>query len=503
MKGKDIILCLFIAFKLTANLWLVNPLYDLHRDEYLHLDQAQHLAWGYDSVPPFTSWVSWLILQLGNGVFWVRLFPALFGALTLIVVWKTIEVLKGNLFALILAAMATTFSVVLRINILLQPNSMDILSWTLFYYTIIQYINTQKNKWLYWAAVVFAIGFLNKYNIVFLMMGIVPAIGVSRYRSVFLNPALYFAALLALLIISPNLYWQYQHNFVVFHHLRQLTNTQLVHVNRLDFLKEQFIFFIGGLYILILAFLSFFTYPSFYKYRLFCWSFIFTLAVFTYFRAKGYYAIGLYPALLAFGAVYTEKLLSTGWKKHLRPVALIVTAILFIPMLKVAFPTQAPAYIQQHGDAFKKFDLLRWEDGKDHALPQDFADMLGWGELAKITDSAIKHLSDTTHIMVLCDNYGQAGAVNYYTTHKNIKAFCMQGDYFNWYTKDAKEIHDIIWVKTFDEPVNFAEARLYADTIIPAGKIENSFAREKGTAVYILKGIKSPALLRQKLLQQP
>ncbi|KKX47100.1 hypothetical protein L950_0228290 [Sphingobacterium sp. IITKGP-BTPF85] len=27
--------------------------------------------------------------------------------------------------------------------------------------------------------------------------------------------------------------------------------------------------------------------------------------------------------------------------------------------------------------------MLTWEDGKEHQLPQDFADMLGWKELAK------------------------------------------------------------------------------------------------------------------------
>src|SRR5215208_6684263 len=99
MKKNTLILFLFILAKFVFQYLLINPEYDLHRDEYLHLDQANHLAWGYISVPPVTSWISWLIKLLGNGVVWVKFFPALFGALTILVIWKTVEELNGNLFA--------------------------------------------------------------------------------------------------------------------------------------------------------------------------------------------------------------------------------------------------------------------------------------------------------------------------------------------------------------------------------------------------------------------
>ena len=103
---------------------LLSPEYELQRDEFLHLDQANHLAWGYFSVPPITSWISSIIKLLGNSVFWVKFFPALFGALTITVVWKTIEELKGNTFALILGATCVLFSALLRLNTLYQPNSL-------------------------------------------------------------------------------------------------------------------------------------------------------------------------------------------------------------------------------------------------------------------------------------------------------------------------------------------------------------------------------------------
>ena len=96
MTKKTILLIGFIIAKFVLQYVLVNPEYELQRDEFLHLDQAHHLAWGYISVPPVTSWISCIILFLGNSLFWIRFFPALFGALTIVVIWKAIEALKGN-----------------------------------------------------------------------------------------------------------------------------------------------------------------------------------------------------------------------------------------------------------------------------------------------------------------------------------------------------------------------------------------------------------------------
>ena len=55
-----------VILKLLSPFLLIHPAYDLHRDEYLHLDQGLHLAWGYISVPPVTSWMAWIIHQLGR-----------------------------------------------------------------------------------------------------------------------------------------------------------------------------------------------------------------------------------------------------------------------------------------------------------------------------------------------------------------------------------------------------------------------------------------------------
>ena len=107
---KTLLLLGFIALKFFLQYILIDSGYDLQRDEYLHLDQGKHLAWGYQSVPPVTSWISFLIALLGNGIFWIKFFPALFGALTILVVWKTVEELNGGMMALVISASGILFS---------------------------------------------------------------------------------------------------------------------------------------------------------------------------------------------------------------------------------------------------------------------------------------------------------------------------------------------------------------------------------------------------------
>ncbi|NWJ51999.1 MAG: glycosyltransferase family 39 protein [Bacteroidetes bacterium] len=491
LKRNNLILAGFVFVKFILQYLLISPAYDLQRDEYLHLDQANHPAWGYISVPPVTSWISYIIKLLGNDVFWVKFFPALFGAMTIVVVWKTIEELKGKTFALVLAATALLLSVLLRINILYQPNSFDIFFWTLVYYFIIKYINSEKSRWLYATGIAVAFGFLSKYNIAFLILGLLPAILLTKHRTTFFNKNLYFSALITFFIILPNLLWQVENHFPTIRQLQELADTQLVHVNRFDFLKDQLLFFISSLFVILAAFIALIFYKPFRKYQLFLWSYIFTIILFIFFKAKSYYAIGLYPILIAFGAVYLEEIFKSGWKKYLRPISIVLILIQSIPIFLFAMPIQGPEQIQKSLPRYKSIGLLRWEDGKDHNMPQDFADMLGWSELAKKVDDTYRKITDKENTLVYCDNYGQAGAINYYSTFKNIHAISYNADYINWIPLD-KPIKNVILIKdVYDrDPLRQKEKPLFDSTSI-VGKIENPYARELGTTIYLLKGAKT------------
>jgi hypothetical protein len=488
VNKKTLILLGFIAVKFILQFVLIDPGYDLHRDEYLHLDQGKHLAWGYQSVPPFTSWLSWTISLLGNAVFWVKFFPAFFGALTLLVVWKMVEELNGRMTALLIAAIGVLFSVLLRLNTLYQPNSFDILCWTTLFYCVLKYWKTDRALWLYCGAIVFALGMLNKYNLAFLIIGLVPAVLLTSQRNMFLKRELYWAALLAVVLILPNIIWQYVNHFPVVYHMRALASSQLVNVNRWDFLKSQGMFFAGSLPVILLGLYGLWVYPAFQKFRAFFWVMFITLIVFMMLRAKDYYAIGLYPVYIAFGAVYVQQV-AIGWKKILIPVSLMLPILFFIPMYQYAFPNKTPEQITARLEKYRALGMLRWEDGKDHNLPQDFADMLGWRELAHKVDSAFVNMNALDSTLVLCDNYGQAGAINFYTK-QGIRAVTFNADYIDWFELD-KTYTNLIRVKNQSERTNeLLETAPYFDSAVKFDSITNRHARELGTTIFAFKGAK-------------
>jgi hypothetical protein len=500
MTKKGSILTCFIIAKCLLQYLLYNPAYDLHRDEYLYLDQANHLAWGYVSVPPLTSWISGVIAWLGNTVFWIKFFPALFGVLTMVIVWKAIEELNGRLFALILGATCVLFSCLLGLNSLFQQNSLDVLSWTAFYFVLIKYVNTQKLKWLFIGAVVFAIGFLNKYNFLFLLIGLFPAIALSQRRKLFAKKEFILAILLALVLILPNLLWQWLNHFPVYYHMKKLTETQLVHVNRVVFFKEQLFNFLGSFFVILLAVYALLFYPPFKKYRFFALAMIFTLAVFDYLRAKGYYAIGLFPIYISFGSVFIDDSLRQSWKRYLKLVFVVIPVLLYIIFFTIFFSNQSPEYIVKNTKEYKELGRLRWEDGKDHSLPQDNADMLGWKELAYIVDSIYSTFPKKEQTLILCDNYGQTAAINYYARSVNHTAVSFSADYINWFNLNIR-YDNLIRVKDNDEKENELKisSPFFGSGFI-GGSVTNPLAREYGTTVFVFE--KAKIDIRNRIKQE-
>jgi hypothetical protein len=490
MIKKYGLLLLFVFVKFLLQYQVIAPEFQLHRDEYLHLDQAHHLAWGYTSVPPFTSWVSWLIFQLGNSEFWVKFFPALFGVLTLVLIWKTVEALKGGIFAQVLAATTFVFSGFVRMNMLYQPNSFDILAWTACFYLLIKYLNSEESKWLYFLAVAFALGFLNKYNIVFLLIGLLPALAVSKHRVVFLKKEFYLAILMAFLLILPNVVWQLQNDFPMLYHMKQLTESQLVNQSRLSFLVEQLMFVVGSVLLIFGAFVALLVYKPFKTYRFLVLTYLITLAVYVYLKAKGYYAFGLYPVFYAFGAVFFEGILKATKKVWLRPALVVFPVLFFALIFRIIFPIYGPKDIDKILPKYKKYGLAKWEDGKEHTLPQDFADMLGWKPLATLVDSASMLLPQNEYTLILCDNYGEAGAINFYSKNKHSEAVSFSGDYLNWFDLDRKIVHVILVQDPNDSDKERKRETPMFEEVIKIGEVKDAFAREYGSAVFVLKGAK-------------
>jgi hypothetical protein len=92
--------------------------------------------------------------------------------------------------------------------------------------------------------------------------------------------------------------------------------------------------------------------------------------------------------------------------------------------------------------------------------------------------------------MILCDSYGQAGAINYYAKNPKIKAVAFHDDYLNWFNLEQKT-DNVIRIKYFkgkDNELN--ETAPFFETAYVADSIANPFAREYGTTIFVFKKAK-------------
>jgi hypothetical protein len=455
-----------------------------HRDEFLYLALGQHPAAGYWSNPPLIGWISLLAQQLPfNALFSIRLVSALAGAYMVFMAALTARELGGKAYAQILASLIFSVSlIVLRGYSMLQPVPFDILFWSLILYWLLRYINTRKPLYLLLLGVGFGLGMLNKYMVVFLAAGIGLAVLFTPYRRLWLNRYAWVAVLIALVLFLPNLIWQYQHRFPVVNHMGELARTQLVNVKRLNVLIDQVLMFTFGSVLWVAGLIWLLRRPAD-GFRVFGFIYLAVLGIFLLLKGKDYYTAGLYPFLFSAGAVAWEQMIR---KPAMRVAFAAVLLLLSLPMAPGGIPLakaeKLAAYFSSIPSSTGIDALLRWEDGKTHPLPQDFADMLGWDELGKIVIAATDTIADKDRIMLYGENYGQAGAMDYYCRGHNLPPVASFSDsYLLWLPQSLPPNKDIL-VYVNDELGEDIDSLFASVTLV--GQITHPLARERGTQVY-------------------
>ncbi|MBM3415309.1 MAG: hypothetical protein FJY20_02460 [Bacteroidetes bacterium] len=369
----------------------------------------------------------------GGSVFWIKFWPALFGSLTLIVTCLIAAEFGGNRFAQFVAGLAIITGAFLRVHALFQPNILDFFFWTLSIYFLVRFLNSGRSKFIFLFALALAMGFLSKYSVVFLAASLVFSLLITKHRAIFAKKKTYIALLFAMLIILPNVWWQYNHKWPLVNHMKELRETQLQFLNPVDFIKDQLLFLIPVVFVWITGLVWLFKNR---QWRFLFFTYFFVILLLLLGRGKSYYSLGIYPALLAAGAVTMEKW--SAAKQWLRYAMVVLILTITLPFLSLLLPVWKPDKLAAF---YKKYDiaktgLLTWEDGQEHSLPMDFADMLGWKELTEKAEVFYHSLPDTTvsNTIIYCRNYGQAGALKYYGEDEWFKASTItdNGSFLLW-----------------------------------------------------------------------
>ena len=481
----DPVICCLALFSIAIHLIFINNL-EYHRDELLYFSLGQHPAFGYATVPPMIGWVAWLMQNIfGYSLFAVRLFPAILSGIMVILVSEIAKELGGSGYSSILASTGIIISIFgLRTFFLFQPVHLDLFFWTVSFYLVIKYKNTSSDKYLVLFGVLAGVALLNKYLIGLLFFFFLVIIPFTHLRTVFTNRKFWTGILVGAIIFLPNLVWQILHGMPVVGHLSELGRTQLVNVDRVGFLTEQ-LFMPGIVSVLTISgILYLFINRNAVKYRFLAIIAILVILTLMLLRGKGYYTQGLFPFLIAAGAVVVEKILRDKWSKILLVVFLILFTIPAIPFGIPVFKTkQLISYFKTLGSKYKIDVGRRWEDGSIHSLPQDYADMLGWEELTSIANKAYQMVPDKKACFIYCENYGQAGAITVIgKKYKLPEAVCFNESFRYWIPeKFNPDPTSFIYINDkLGKDVN----KLFSK-ITNVGSISNPDAREFGTTVYL------------------
>ena len=428
---------LYVAFVRIVLYLIAGPNYGYFRDELYYLACGEHPAWGYVDQPPLIGWMAWFLQHtIGTSIWALRLLPALAGAATVILAGLLARELGGRRWAMFLASLAALMAPVsLALSHLFTMNAFDPLLWTAIAYLLVRIARTGKEH-LWLAAGAFAgITILNKYGVVFWLSGLVAGILLTSLRQSLRRRWFWFGGALAAVIALPNFFWQWRHQFPflqLMHNVRQ--NGRDIVLPPLAYFKAQ-AEMLGYVAAILVPFaLLFFFSKQGRLFRALAWAYLIFLAEMIVLHGKTYYVAPVYPIMFAAGAVWIESATERKlwvWAKPALAMGIAAISSIYAPTILPILSVPAfLAYEHKMGIEQQKF-----ENQPQGVLPQLYADMFGWEEMAQSAAAYYRTLSpeEQKKTVVFANNYGDAGAIDFFGPKYGLpKSIANHQSYWIW-----------------------------------------------------------------------
>lgn len=412
-----------------------NGRYGFFRDELYFIACGQQLAWGYVDQPPLIALVARISSALASD--WVaafRLPAALAHAALVLLTARLAMALGGGRAAALLSAMAVAGAPVLMVGgHLLTMNSFEPLFWTgaaLLVVRLVQEPGSPLWRWLLLGGVV-GVGMLNKYSLSFWVLALVVGLLATPQRRVLRCWGLLAATGLALVLVLPNLEWQWSRDFPMLELLRAGQAGKNAPFHAGGFLGQQLLMLGPAAAPLWLAGLgALLAWRPLRPYRGLGFAFLAALGLMLLLKAKAYYLAPAYPLLLAAGGTFAEAMLP----RPARVAALAVLALsglAFAPLVIPIVPVDAHLRYQ----AALGVQPPREENHQFNPLAQHLADQFGWPELVDAVVAAVESLSpeDRAKAAIFVQNYGEAGALQWLGRKRGLPPVLSgHNNYFLW-----------------------------------------------------------------------
>lgn len=413
--------------------------YGFFRDELYYIACGNHLAFGYVDQPPLVALVARVsALLFGSTISGYRVLPALASALLVLFTGSFTRELGGGRFAQALASLAVLFApLYLAFGSFLSMNAFEPLFWMACAYILVRILKgADQRLWLAFGAVA-GLGLQNKHTM--LMFGFAMIVGMilAGRRKYMESKWFWIGGVLVLVIFLPNLIWEAQHNWPqieVVHNAQVLKNTP---TGLARFMGEQVLFLNPIALPLVAAGLGWLLFSKSGKqFRLLGWAYIIVIAAIKLLHGKSYYAMPVYPILLAAGAVVlgTFLLKSAKWLRFGYPAVLVASGLLALPFGVPILPLES---LLRYQKLLSLENVVQMEHDSAGELDQLYADMLGWDNMTATVAGVYNRLSpsEQTHCAILAGNYGEAAAIDLIGRKYGLPtAISAHNNYFLWGT---------------------------------------------------------------------
>jgi hypothetical protein len=435
--GATAILVYLGLFKLLLHLFTADN-YGYFRDELYYVAAGEHLDAGYVDFPPLVAFVAALTRALfGDSLVALHVFPALAGAVVVVLAGLMARELGGGRFAQGLAALATLIPPTLLVfGTWLSMDAFDQLFWVLGTYVLVLISKRdQPRLWLVFGLVA-GLGLLTKLTMLYFGLAVFLALLLTRARRHLLTPWPWLGGGISLLFLLPYVLWQISHGWPTIEFWSNY-GEKIDEASPLEFLVEQVVTMQPPTLPLWLAGLLFYLFSGEGRpYRMLGWVYLILLAVFMIQNARFYFLAPAYPMLFAAGAVVFERFLARrGWRwpKPVYVAVLAVSGIVVAPITVLpVLPVETLARITGAAGGDAGVEVETREVGQ---LPQNFADRFGWENLVATVDRVYEELpaEERDRACILTGNYGEAGAVDFFGEKYGLPgAISGHNSYFIW-----------------------------------------------------------------------
>jgi hypothetical protein len=407
VTGGGGLLALLAGIKVAVHL-LTATGYGYFVDELYYLAMQSHLDFGYVDVPPAVpALMAVSNALLGTSLFALHVFPAIAGALTLIVVGLTARELGGGRFAQAAAGLAILVSPAwLVLDSWFAYDAFDQLVTALLFWAWIRLMKEPSPKrWLI-VGLLLGIGLLTKMSVIFTWPALGFALLATSHRRSLLTPWPWLAAAVALLVASPFIVWQAVHGWPIVTYWLNYSQYR-VHLEPLDFIGQVLLEANPVIIPLVVLGLVYFLVDQVGKtYRTVGIAFVFLAVLFALvLRTEPRMLASALLPLIAGGAVYTERLLASGsWRPRIKPA---YAGLLVISGL-VLGPSALPI-----GEA-----PTSWvgPDGNVVQLPEYLYLRVGWPEMVAQVADVYHSLppDEQARVVIYAGDYGEASAIDYF-----------------------------------------------------------------------------------------